>query len=218
MSVNAVSQKHDNSVRNGLIAGSVGLVGAGTAGYAAKSILKDGNYTDEFVTSFNNKMFQTKDGKALLAICSLDEKSPTFLDEMVKVIKENAELFEIDPKEITKSDVDMVKLLGGEEQVRNLYSGVIDVLKETVGDELTIGKDTNIVELVKKHVPDDLDEIFDRSKKAFKTDISEDSKEALEYAKKSLRNIKLKAGAVYGGIAAAVLGLGAYIYTKMANK
>ena len=137
---------------------------------------------------------------------------------MVKVIKENAELFEIDPKEITKSDVDMVKLLGGEEQVRNLYSGVIDVLKETVGDELTTGKDTNIVELVKKHVPDDLDEIFDRSKKAFKTDISEDSKEALEYAKKSLRNIKLKAGAVYGGIAAAVLGLGAYIYTKMANK
>ena len=88
MSVNAVSQKHDNSVRNGLIAGSVGLVGAGTAGYAAKSILKDGNYTDEFVTSFNNKMFQSKDGKALLAICSLDEKSSTFLDEMVKVIKE----------------------------------------------------------------------------------------------------------------------------------
>ena len=218
MSVNAVSQKHDNSVRNGLIAGSVGLVGAGTAGYVTKSILKDGNYTDEFVTSVNNKMFQSKKGKALLAMFSLDEKSPTFLDEVVKVIKENAELFEIDPKEITKSDVDMAKLLGGEEQVRNLYSGFINTIKKTTGDELTTGKDTNIVEIAKKYLPEELDEIFDRTKKAFKTDIPEKGETLFESAKKSLRNIKLKAGAVYGGIAAAVLGLGAYIYTKMTNK
>ena len=42
-------QKADNAGRNAAIAGALGVVGGGTAGYMTKQILKDGEFKDEFV-------------------------------------------------------------------------------------------------------------------------------------------------------------------------
>ena len=199
-SVNAVSQKQDNSSRNGLIAGSVGIVGGGAAGYATKSILKDGNYTDEFVSSFYKN---NKDYKQLLAFLSLDKNAPTFGEDLSKILSSLLkDVGEIPP----------------ELPAPCYYDQLVGALKEVYGNDLTTGKNTNFHELYKKFIYKQFDVVFDRTKKAFKSNIPEESQYLIESVKTVMSNLKLKAGAIYGGVAAAVLGIGAYVYTKMTNK
>ena len=199
-SVNAVSQKQDNSSRNGLIAGSVGIVGGGAAGYATKSILKDGNYTDEFVSSFYKN---NKDYKQLLAFLSLDKNAPTFGEDLSKILPSLLkDVGEIPP----------------ELPAPYYYDQLVGALKEVYGNDLTTGKNTNFHELYKKFIYKQFDVVFDRTKKAFKSNIPEESQYLIESVKTVMSNLKLKAGAIYGGVAAAVLGIGAYVYTKMTNK
>ena len=199
-SVNAVSPKQDNSSRNGLIAGSVGIVGGGAAGYATKSILKDGNYTDEFVSSFYKN---NKDYKQLLAFLSLDKNAPTFGEDLSKILSS----FLKDVGEIPP-----------ELPAPCYYDQLVGALKEVYGNDLTTGKNTNFHELYKKFIYKQFDVVFDRTKKAFKSNIPEESQYLIESVKTVMSNLKLKAGAIYGGVAAAVLGIGAYVYTKMTNK
>lgn len=199
-SVNAVSPKQDNSSRNGLIAGSVGIVGGGAAGYATKSILKDGNYTDEFVSSFYKN---NKDYKQLLAFLSLDKNAPTFGEDLSKILSSLLkDVGEIPP----------------ELPAPCYYDQLVGALKEVYGNDLTTGKNTNFHELYKKFIYKQFDVVFDRTKKAFKSNIPEESQYLIESVKTVMSNLKLKAGAIYGGVAAAVLGIGAYVYTKMTNK
>ncbi len=229
MSVNSVSQKHDHSVRNGLIAGSVGLAGAGATGYATKSILKDGNYTDEFVNTVHNRLLKSdkfyKHEVASLSMMSVDINSPTFLEDFFYVAKENPEIFiDLDPDTTARlrnaSKEDWCRFMGDDENLNSLKSicsYLQELNRETYGDKITVGKNSNVTEFLKKSLSDELDDVYDRAAKAFKTDAGEGYKGLIELCKKSVRDVKLKAGAIYGGIAAAVLGIGAYVFTKMTN-
>lgn len=191
---------------------SAALIGGGAGaviGHATKSILKDNNFSDEFVKETSKVALNSEKGKAVLDMCKVDPKANNYATQIIEVIKKHSKVFGIDPKEISKSDEGIIEFLGGSNKVRNMFSEALDELKSVYGVELKLGKDTNVKELIEKYMADDLEDIYDMSKKDFKA-VADKDKPLLEYAKKAQRNLKLKAAGIYGAVGAAVLGLGTY--------
>ena len=54
-------QKQDTAGRNATIAGTIGLVGGGTAGYMTKQIYKDNKFTDEFIKEIGKQHINSID-------------------------------------------------------------------------------------------------------------------------------------------------------------
>lgn len=209
MAVDGVNNSNNNTA---LYTAGAAVVGGGAGagiGYATKSILKDGNYTDEFVSKVHKGILNTDKGKAISDLCALDPKSETYLTDCANVIKKHAKIFGIDAKELSSADVGLAEMFGGSDEARNFMESFRTSLSEKLGEEIKVGKESNISEILKKHTPDDLDEVFDRSKKAFKSEVNgEEAKEILKLAKDAQKSLKLKAAGIYGAIGAGVLGLG----------
>lgn len=208
MSVNAVNAT-DNRGRNAAIGAGVGLVGGGAAGYFTKSILKDGNFSDEFI---HNTMLATADDqekdclKLAKKVAEMGEDVP--VDKMKKVfnkaIEKFADIFSADELEETKKIV----AEGSDDEVKTLF-GTFKAATETLYDE------------TKKIVSDRLETIYDKAGKKFKElpqDAAEETKEWLEAAKKTARNMKLKPAAIYGAAAALVAGVAGYLATPKAKE
>ncbi len=208
MSVNAVNGA-DNRGRNAAIGAGVGLVGGGAAGYFTKSILKDGNFSDEFI---HNTMLATAADdnaknslKLAKKVAEMGEDVP--VDKMKKVlnkaIEKSADIFGADKLEETK------KLLaeGSDDEVKTLF-GTFKAATETIYDT------------AKKVVSDGLETIYDKAGKKFNElpqDAAEETKKCLEVAKKTARNMKLKPAAIYGAAAALVAGVAGYLATPKAK-
>lgn len=211
MAVDGVDNSNNNTA---LYTAGAALVGGGAGagiGYATKSILKDGNYTDEFVSKVHKGILNTDKGKAMSDLFALDPKSETYLTDCANVIKKHAKIFGIDVKELSSADVKIAEMLGGSEQVRDFMESFRISISAELGEEIKLGKESNISEILKKHTPDSLDKVFDRSKnkKAFKSEVNgEGAKEILKLAKDAQKSLKLKAAGIYGAIGAGVLGLG----------
>lgn len=208
MTVNAVNGA-DNRGRNAAIGAGVGLVGGGAAGYFTKSILKDGNFTDEFVNKTilaGAKDDQTKNVvNAARKISEIAEDAP--VDKMKKVLSKFGESIaeaigedkEVFKKALTEGSDDEIK-------------GMFGTLKEGIG---------SLYETMKTQTVETLDSVYDKSAKKFKdlaSDAAEETKNALSEAKKLVRNIKLKPAAIYGAAAAVVAGLVAYAATPKGEK
>ena len=226
MSVNAVNGT-DNRGRNAAIGAGVGLVGGGAAGYFTKSILKDGNFSDEFIhnTMLATADDQEKDGlKLAKKVAEMGEDVP--VDKMKKVfnkaIEKFADISSADELEETKKIV----AEGSDDEVKTLF-GTFKAATETLYDE------------TKKIVSDRLETIYDKAGKKFKElpqdaaeetkkwleafkelpqDAAEETKEWLEAAKKTARNMKLKPAAIYGAAAALVAGVAGYLATPKAKE
>lgn len=215
MSVNGVNGNSNNNFNAALYASLIGGTAAAGVGYATKSILKDGNYTDEFIHEVTQKSLNSKEGKCIVDLCKLDKNSATYAEDIVNFFKKHgrnalglseeefAQIRNIDAKTLKKS----VKL--------NTVSLYLDKeftkLSKQAGEEIKHGKDTNIIEILKKQTLKDIDEVFDRSKNAFKPELKE-SNIMLKFVKKAQKSLKLKAAATYGIIAAGVIGLGAMLF------
>ena len=202
--VQSVNNSNNNTALYAAMAG--GTIGA-VAGHATKSILKDGNYTDEFIHQVNKNLVNSDEGKLIKDICSLDKNSATYLDDCVNTMKKHAAVLGINPNEVSKTDVDFFKMCGGKEKFTQYFDEQVSKLSKKIGEEIKLGKDTNVLDIMKKHIPEDLDEVFDRTKNAFKSGIDEESNTIIKYAKSAQRNLKLKAAGIYGAIGAAALGL-----------
>lgn len=211
MAVEGVNNNNYGYATSAAILG--GATGAGI-GYATKSILKDGNYTDEFVKSVGDKMLSSDKGKLIVEMMKIDEKSPNYLTQMIDVLKKHHKVLGINPNDVTKTDVELAEMFGGSEKVRELVADAKSKIAMKTGEILTTGENTNVVEAIKRQVPKDLDEVFDKAKGEFKAEVKEEAKDVLEFAKKAQRNIKLKAAGIYGAVGAAILGLGAYLFTN----
>lgn len=208
MTVNAVNGA-DNRGRNAAIGAGVGLVGGGAAGYLTKSILKDGNFTDEFVNKAilaGAKDDQTKNVvNATRKISELAEDAP--VDKMKKVLSKLGESL----AETIGEDKEAFKKViaeGTDDEVKGIFTTV----KEGLG---------GLYETMKTQTVETLDSVYDKSAKKFKelaADASEETKNALAEAKKIARNIKLKPAAIYGAAAAVVAGLVAYAATPKGEK
>ena len=218
MSVEAVNNNNTTMyTAGGALAGAA--IG-GTIGHVTKSVLKDGNYTDEFVRTTHKNLMNSDEGKLVKEICQIEENSPTALTECYNAIRKYPKALGLDPQEVAKAsgDVALAQMFGGNDKVLELIAGAKDSIKNKCGEELKFGKDTNIEELVKKYVPGDLDEVFDRSKNAFKDGVKESENSLLNPAKKAFRSIKLKAAGIYGAIGAAVLGVAGYLFASNKNQ
>ena len=205
----------NNSNNAGYYALGAAAIGGGTGaiiGHTTKSILKDGNYTDEFVKAVGDKMLKSDKGKLVVELMQIDEKSPNYLSQMIDVIKKHHKVLGINPNDVTKTDVEIAEIFGGSEKVRELVADAKAKIAAETGEIITTGKDTNIVDAIRRHVPKDLDDVFDRTKNEFKSSVKESQNSILEFAQKAQRNLKLKAAGIYGAIGAAVLGLGTLLF------
>lgn len=208
MAVNAVNGA-DNRGRNAAIGAGVGLVGGGAAGYFTKSILKDGNFTDEFVNKAilaGAKDDQTKNVvNATRKISELAEDAP--VDKMKKVLSKLGESI----AESVGEDKEVFKKAlaeGTDDEVKGMFT----TIKEGLG---------GLYETMKTQTVEALDNVYDKSAKKFKeltSEASEETKNVLAEAKKIARNIKLKPAAIYGAAAAVVAGLVAYAATPKGEK
>lgn len=197
MGVNSVNtnnvENKNHTARNTAIGAGVGLVGGGTAGYLTKSLIKDNEFTDEFVLSTTKKMVEKSKDKESFNIVKkflkFDENTPT--DKLKKFFAKNADTwkFGYNAEEINKMS---------EAQIKDVFKE----LKELVKDRLDLSRLG-------------MDRVYDVKTKKFK-DISEESKKLVKNMKKTMRELKLKQAGIYGGIAAA--GAGLIAWAVSANK
>ena len=90
-------QKADNAGRNAVIAGALGVVGGGTAGYMTKQILKDGEFKDEFVKEVKKQVINILgedkiDRKSLKALYNMEDNPA--IDTVKKFLKQNKKFIE----------------------------------------------------------------------------------------------------------------------------
>lgn len=198
-----VTQKKDNAVRNTAIAGGTGLIAGGAAGYATKQIMKNNEFTDEFVKEAHNQILNTMfkdndDTKLAKAIFNMDE-NPT-IDAIKKFLKNNA-------KAIEEESGDMVEFLrtNSDEEIQNLYNGIRESFNTQVKSNLD-----DVTQTLKYYLED--------GKKLFtKQECFKDNK-LYKAALKAQHEVKGKAGLIWGAATGAVLGTGAFIASKMSGK
>ncbi len=208
MSVNAVNGT-DNRGRNAAIGAGVGLVGGGAAGYFTKSILKDGNFSDEFIH------------KTMLATAADDAaKDSLKLSKKITEMGDDASVGKM--KKVISEVVDKAKGFIAEDQIETtkkaIAEGSDDEVK-TVFNTVKTAAET-IYDAGKKTVSDTLETVYDKAGKKFKElpqDAAEETKKFFEAAKKTARNMKIKPAAIYGAAAAVVAGLVGYAATPKAK-
>lgn len=199
----------DNRGRNAAIGAGVGLVGGGATGYLTKSILKDGNFTDEFIH------------KAVLAGAKDDEtKNVVNIARKISEVADDAPVDKM-KKVLSKFGDSVADAVGGDKEAfkkaltegsDDEVKGLFATVKEGIG---------TLYEGLKAQTTEALDTVYDKSAKKFKAlaeDASEETKNLLSEAKKIVRNMKLKPAAIYGAAAAVVAGLIAYVATPKGEK
>lgn len=211
--VEAISYK-DNTNRNTAIATGVGAVGGGIAGYMSKNILKNGEFTDEFVKQANNNLFDVfyKDdpGKDLMKdLCNLGDEpnikqSKKFLKKWEKDIEsfpgEIQELLKKSDKEIiaeTKSFRESLMLATSENGTT--FRESMDTIFTTAKKIYTNHKNSFKLH---KDVVVNIDAIISKGLKIFSN------------AEKS---IKGKAGLIWGAAIGTTGGVATYILSKVFN-
>ncbi len=208
MSVNAVNGT-DNRGRNAAIGAGVGLVGGGAAGYFTKSILKDGNFSDEFI---HKTMLATAADDSARDNLKLSKKITEMGDDasVGKMKKVLNDVMEKSKKFVAEDQIEATKKAiaeGSDDEVKSIFNGV-KTAAETIYDE------------GKKVVSDTLETVYDKAGKKFKElpqDAAEETKKFFEAAKKTARNMKIKPAAIYGVAAAVVAGLIGYAATPKAK-
>ena len=210
MTVNGVNNSNNNAGAYAAGAAVVGGAAGAATGYFTKNIVKDGKYTDEFLSQTSKNFLKSDDGKAIKAFVQLDPNSKTFVDDFCDVLIKHGKTLGIPESKLVKNDSGLIKLFVNENDPRELFTKIIDSLNEECGCDLKLGKDNNFAEVLNKKISGDVDEVYDVSKKAFKEGIDE-SDNIIKCVKKAISDVKWKAAGIYGGIAAAVLGLGTYL-------
>lgn len=216
MGVNSVNtnnvENKNNTARNTAIGAGVGLVGGGTVGYITKSLIKDNEFTDEFVLSTVKKMAEKSKDKESFNIVKkflkFDENTPA--DKLKKFFAKNADTwkFGYNAEEINKMS---------EAQIKDVFKELKELVKDRLDlSRLSIDKvydvKTKKFKDIDKEIKNDLGEGFDDLIK----DISKEAKKLAENMKKTMRELKLKQAGIYGGIAAA--GAGLIAWAVSANK
>ena len=207
MSVNSVNSA-DHRTRNAAIGAGVGLVGGGAAGYFTKSILNDGNFSDEFVHKV--AVAQAADDNAKTSL-NLGKKISEMGDDasvskmkkvLTKLSEVSAEALGADKEAAKKTIAE-----GSDDQIKSLFGTVKSAMETTY-------------EAAKKTVSDALENVYDKAGKKFKElpqDAAEETKKLAEAAKNTVRYMKIKPAAIYGGAAAVVAGLAGFLATPKAK-
>ena len=207
MSVNSVNSA-DHRGRNAAIGAGVGLVGGGAAGYFTKSILNDGNFSDEFVHKV--AVANAADDNAKNAL-NLTKKIAEMGDEkkkkkIKKVLTKVSEI-SADSLGTDKEAAKKVITEGSDDEIKTLFQTVKSAIDTTY-------------EAVKNSISESLENVYDKAGKKFKelpADAAEETKKLFEAAKKTARNIKLKPAAIYGAAGAVVAGLAGFLATPKAK-
>ena len=229
MSVSSVNNSNNNAGAYAATAAVVGGGAAGAYGYFSRPFLKDGIPTDKFLKTANEylKKELPEEGKQFLEAMENEGKA---LDDLLKNAKSVDEfkenLINKHIQNITNENIDDVKLMANSfsealekvgvktsqefsevtsvDEVKKFFRKSLD--KGFAGKTLDDIKQAVEVEgnILKKTI---FEQYWDTSKKKFVDDLDDYGKSL----KKAAQNIQLKTAGIYGGIAAAVLGLGTYL-------
>lgn len=208
MNVGAINstENKNRTLRNTLIGASAGALSGAALGQFTSPILKDGKYTDEFIVrclveNDENIDSSTKKGcvKFFKKILNLKEKGNSSFDDILKILKSTDEkVFEV-----LEMDTSFLRtLLSGDEAAK------ADVIKKIIPN-ITNLKNS----LLDYHA--DVDKLYDRSSKSFKT-LAENSglEDDMKLAKKVFGEMKHERIGKFGGIGLLVCGLGAWAYSQ----
>ncbi len=192
-------QKADNAGRNAAIAGALGVVGGGTAGYMTKQILKDGEFKDEFVKEVKKQVINILgedkiDRKSLKALYNMEDNPA--IDTVKKFLKQNKKFIE---------KVDDVKVADLLKKPDNEIMDYFNQINKAFSKELK-AKFNDLPELMKSWL--------EKGQKTFKPVESLKDNKIYKGVLKAQKNLKGKAGLIWGVTAGAVLGIVTYIASK----
>lgn len=188
-------QKKDNAVQNAAIAGGVGVVGGGTAGYMTKQIFKDDKFTDEFIKESKKQLVNTKTDdknlrKIIINLFNMED-NPT-IKSIKKFFRNNKAFFE----QIDKEEFD--NILKSEKKILDTFQQ----LKKGLNDEFSGNFD-------------EISKFFDKNKKKFISSDKLKNNKLYQGVLKAQLKIKGKAGLIWGAATGAVLSIGTFIASKV---
>ena len=196
MSVESVNNSNNNT---GLYAAGAATIGAGAgaaAGWYSKPFLKDGAPTDSFVKSAIDN-FKQRDEliKVVHKANSLEELKNLIIEH--ENIDNHLEEFGFDQDEIKE-----IEKCSNSQEKKNIMKKYLDAgVTEEDFKELKKGCESKI-----QGFTNELKDVYSGKKKL--EDCAEINYRAI---KKAARGIQTKYAAIYGGIAATVLGIGTYL-------
>lgn len=193
-----VQKNKNNAAANAVVAGSFGAIGGGAAGYLTKQIYKDDKFTDEFLKQFRNECINMTDSdketkKAIKSMLKLED-NPS-IDAIKKYMIKYKKIFTDDA-----ADMDSF-LKNADDRIVELFTSTRDSILNAIqsGEEV-------------------LPKFYDKAKKCFNVPLDNSSNtDGLLAAIKAQQKVKGKAGLIWGATAGLVLGVGAYIVSKLSN-
>lgn len=237
MSVSGVNNSNNNAGTYAAGAAVVGGGAAGAYGYFSRPFLKDGAPTDAFIKKMGESMKAELPPEALEFTQAIENESKALAETLEKTtsVQEYKNVYvdhlfrNVDDINITdfkaiqqgvfenleamglKATPEVVESFKNAQSVddlKNVMKGLLD--KEFAGkslDEIKNAAKAQAKELEKQMGKGIFDGFWDSNKKAF-VNCEEGIGKAVKSAAKK---IQLKTAGIYGGIAAAVLGLGTYL-------
>ncbi len=192
-------QKKDNAGRNAVLAGAVGAIGGGTAGYLTKQIIKDGEIKDEFVKETKKQVINIlgenkAERKAVKALYNLEDNPA--IDTVKKFLKQNKKFIE---------KIDDIKVADLLKKSDNEVMDYFNQINKAFAKELK----TRLDEL-----PELMQSWLEKGKKTFKPVESLKDNKMYKGVLKAQQKLKGKAGMIWGAAAGLVLGVGTYIASK----
>lgn len=189
--------------RNVALGAGVGALGGYGLGYLTTTILKNGDYKDEFILRGLKKV-------------AGDKKEFEIFKRFIKM-KDDCTIEDV-CKFFKSIDKETVKRMAGD-----------DVLVLRIKDPSTLSKTQadNIVNIFKEFktkaknmfepAKAGMDEIYDRSVKAFKNNLDATQAEDVNIAKKIISEMKHERGGKFGAIGLAACALGAWAYSLLSK-
>ena len=193
-------QKKDNAGRNAAIAGAVGAIGGGTAGYLTKQIIKDGEIKDEFVKEAKKQVINIlgedkADRKILKALYNMEDNPA--IDTVKKFLKQNKKFIE---------KIDDIKVADLLKKPDNEIMDYFNQINKAFSKALKI-KFNDLPELMKSWL--------EKGQKTFKPVESLKDNKMYKGVLKAQQKIKGKAGLIWGAATGAVLSIGTFIASKV---
>ena len=244
MSVEGVNNQNNNALSYSAGAASIGAVGGVGAAYLTRPYLTDGAPTDTFIKTINEKCKEAlppelreaanaveKQAEAYQNVInnakSVDEIKEAFVktttgnltDELFAAQKDMAanisEGMQQMGLEVSKENIEKLKNINNIDEMKAFMGQIFD--KEFAGksvDEVKQIINSESKAAGKKMYQRIFEQFYDAGKKEFVN-----CEEGVgKIVKDAARSIQGKYAAVYGGIAAAVLGLGTYLGVKACHK
>lgn len=187
----------------------IGAVSGGLYGFKSNPWIKSGELTDTFVTTAGNKIIDEqitrntdlKDIlKSLKGILNLNIKKDISEENLIKLLENNAEIFEIKPQEgeaLTDAVKGFIKKEGGKDNI-------VDSIFKT-----------------KEMFTDSIKEFFDLEKsklKPLKLDADLDDKKTFGFLEETIKDFNKKAAVKWAAIGAAALAVVGVCVGLLANK